>query len=99
LFGWHKGIFIWSPLLFAAAAGLLLAFRHASARPRREIVVCWLAGAAILWYLNSAWWCWGFGWSFGARAFLELAGMFVLGLALLFEWLPPAVGSAANAVR
>ena len=39
----------------------------------------------MLWYVNSSWYAWWFGESFGARAFLELSVLFVLGLGFAFE--------------
>ncbi len=85
LFSLHKGLFVWTPLLLLAVIGI---WWHLGAprTPHKGLVTCWLVAAGILWYLNSAWWAWGFGWSFGARAFLELAGLFVVGLALTFEF-------------
>ncbi len=44
-----------------------------------------LLGAAVLWYFNSSWHQWWFGDAFGGRAFLELAPLFVFGLAFFFE--------------
>jgi hypothetical protein len=85
LFSMHKGLFVWTPLLLLAAVGIWWHLRHRHDAAHKGLLACWLVGAGILWYLNSAWWCWGFGWSFGARAFLELAGLFVVGLALAFE--------------
>jgi hypothetical protein len=38
-----------------------------------------------LWYANSAWHSWWFGDAFGARAFLELFGLFGIGLGLTFH--------------
>jgi len=89
----NKGLFIWTPLIVLSAIGLIW---HLS-RPNvahKGLLTAWLISAALLWYINSAWWFWGFGWSFGARAFLALIGLFVVGLALMFEWArrwsPPA---------
>jgi hypothetical protein len=86
LFSLEKGLFVWTPLLLLAAGGLLLNIGRAlQPGTRRGFIVCSLISAAILWYLNSAWWCWGFGWAFGGRAFLELTAIFILGLALVFH--------------
>lgn len=76
----------------------LLASSHraedpSDAPPRQTgLVIALIISAAILWYVNSAWHTWYFGWSFGGRAFLELLPVFILGMALLLEraslWTP-----------
>ncbi|HEY7089119.1 MAG TPA: hypothetical protein VH518_13575 [Tepidisphaeraceae bacterium] len=86
LFSLEKGLFVWTPLLLLAMAGLLWRHNGILDGERRGFIVCGLISATILWYLNSSWWCWGFGWSFGGRAFLELAAIFIVGLALAFHW-------------
>jgi hypothetical protein len=53
---------------------------------REPLIWCWSLGALLLWYFNSAWYCWWFGHAFGARAFLELSGLFGIGLGYFFEW-------------
>lgn len=80
LFSSRHGLFFWSPILLVAVAGLLL-------RARDPLVQCWSLGAVLLWYANSAWHCWWFGDAFGARSFLELSGLFGIGLALSFSYL------------
>jgi hypothetical protein len=76
LFSSRHGLFFWSPLLLLAAGGVAWRLR----RPQ-PLLVCYLAAFLLLWYANSCWDCWWFGDAFGARAFLELSGLFVLGLA------------------
>jgi hypothetical protein len=98
LFSLTKGLFIWTPLLLLAAVGLLLHLAGVIPTAGRQgLVICSLLSATILWYLNSAWWCWGFGWAFGGRAFLELTPVFVVGLALTCHWVklqPPILQRA-----
>jgi hypothetical protein len=77
LFSSRHGLFFWSPVLLIAVGGLLW-------RTRDTVVRCWLLGGVLLWYANSAWHCWWFGDAFGARAFLELSGLFGIGLGLAF---------------
>ncbi len=73
----RHGLFLWSPVLLVAVAGLVLKARDA-------LVFWWLFGALTLWYANSAWDAWWFGQSFGGRAFLELTGLFGIGLGYAF---------------
>jgi hypothetical protein len=78
LFSSRHGLFFWSPLLLFALGALVL-------RARDTLIQCWLVGSVLLWYANSAWHEWWFGDAFGARAFLELFGLFGVGLGLAFE--------------
>jgi hypothetical protein len=78
LFSSRHGLFFWSPILLFAVVGLLR-------RMREPFLCCWIASALLLWYANSSWHCWWFGAAFGARAFLELLGLFGVGLGLLFD--------------
>jgi hypothetical protein len=84
----RHGLFLWSPVLFFALLGLCR-------RMREPLVWCWSLGALLLWYANSAWHCWWFGDAFGARAFLELSGLFGVGLGLLFDSLKNSPRMAA----
>lgn len=78
LFSSRHGLFFWSPICLLAVFGLAL-------RARDALIQCWFLGAVLLWYFNSAWHCWWFGDAFGARSFLELSGLFAIGLALIFS--------------
>jgi hypothetical protein len=84
LFSSRHGLLVWSPLLLLALGGVAGRLRRGG--PDR-LLVCYLLAFGILWYCNSAWHMWWFGDAFGARAFLELSSLFVLGLALGFD--PP----------
>ncbi len=84
LFSDFHGLFFWSPVLLLAVFGYAWFFT----RLRRKfdgLLVSLLISLAALWYLNSAWYAWTFGKSFGARAFVDLIGIFVIGAALAFE--------------
>lgn len=77
LFSSRHGLFFWAPVLLLAVPGL-------ARKARDPLAACWLIGAGLLWYANSAWHVWWFGDAFGARSFLELTGLFALGLAAWF---------------
>jgi hypothetical protein len=77
----RHGLFLWSPLLLLAFVGLVTGSRALDGAGRR-LAVALLIGFVMLWYFNSAWQTWWFGDAFGGRAFLELAPLYVLGLAL-----------------
>lgn len=84
LFSSRHGLFFWSPLLALSVVGLAQRLCQRGGG-RGPLLVCLLMAFGLLWYCNSAWYCWWFGDSFGGRAFLELSCVFVLGLAFVFE--------------
>jgi hypothetical protein len=83
LFHSRHGLFYWSPLLLLSMAGSVAGLRRSGAPD--PLLRGYLGAFLLLWYVNSAWYAWWFGESFGARAFLELAGLFVLGLGLAYD--------------
>jgi hypothetical protein len=90
----NHGLFFWSPILLLAAwsvAGRLCQERDA-------VLVGFTLSFAVLWYVNSSWYAWWFGEAFGARAFLELSALFVVGLGLAFERLRGGVLVALAAI-
>jgi glycosyltransferase involved in cell wall biosynthesis len=84
LFSDLHGLFFWSPVLLPAVSGIAWYFARRG-RNVDGLLVSLLISFAALWYLNSAWYGWSFGKAFGARAFLDLIGLFVIGVALAFE--------------
>jgi hypothetical protein len=80
LFGFRKGLFLYTPLLIFALPGFLtLYFKHkALVAP---IVIIFLLQI----YIVSSWWCWWFGGSFGARAFIEYYPLLLFPLGALIE--------------
>jgi hypothetical protein len=77
LFGYRKGLFLYTPLALFALVGLIpLAFRN------------WLQLLSMLTflmtgtYIISSWWGWDYGDGFGLRAFIDFYGVFAILLAL-----------------
>jgi hypothetical protein len=83
LFSTHHGLFAWAPVLLLVPIGLALQWRRVPGGDplRRGLVFCFV----VVWYLNSSWYAWWFGEAFGARAFLELTPLFVLGTGFAFD--------------
>jgi len=86
LFSSRHGVFFWSPVLLLSVWGLAWHFWRRGGW-RDGLFVGFIVSALVLWYFNSAWYAWWFGDAYGARAFLELAGLFIIGLAFAFEYL------------
>jgi hypothetical protein len=91
----RHGLFFWSPMLLLAMVGLV--------HVRDTLIRSWMLGGMLLWYANSSWHCWWFGDAFGGRSFLELSGLFGIGLAAWFArqdnrpWLSAMLAVAAIA--
>ena len=83
LFSSRHGLFFFSPILLLAAWGIYLGLRRGKLW-RDGLLVSLLVGFVGVWYVNSAWYGWWFGGSFGGRAFIEVAPLYVVGLGLAF---------------
>ena len=77
------GLFYWHPMLLVASTGLV-AFSFRNQLFGRPLLLVFL----LTIYVNSAWWCWWFGASFGQRAFDGSMPALFLGLAWLFQHYP-----------
>jgi hypothetical protein len=89
LFSDRHGLFSWAPLLGLSVIGLA-SFVRTTPSVKVPLVVVMLAS----WYVNAAVSDWWAGEAFGARRFLSLFPLFVLGLAV---WLDRAAGQPARA--
>jgi hypothetical protein len=86
LFSSNHGIFFWSPVLLLGVWGYARRLTQAGGL-RDGFIICLLLTFAALWYINSAWYAWWFGKSFGARSFVDMSGIFIIGMAFGFDWL------------
>jgi hypothetical protein len=84
LFSTNHGLFVWSPVMLAAVAGMLLVkdWRLRAASLYALVVETAINGAA------PDWWA---GYSFGMRRFLDLTPFVAVGLAALALWSRPAM--------
>src|SRR5690606_1698794 len=82
LFGYRKGYYLYSPLMFLSFIGLLFLWLKS---PK-----FWLAIAVLfplfIWICFS-WWCWWYGGSFGNRSLIELSALMSIPLAAFIETL------------
>jgi len=86
MFSSNHGIFFWSPVLLLGVWGYARRLAWGDG-VRDGFLVSLLLTFAALWYINSAWYAWWFGKSFGARSFIDLTGIFIFGMAFGFDWL------------
>lgn len=80
LFGFRKGLFIYTPVLIFAILGFFL----------REKKIKDLKGPLILFlvvntYVILSWWCWWYGGGYGHRTFVDSFGIFALFIAVVID--------------
>jgi GT2 family glycosyltransferase len=86
LFSSRHGLIFSSPALLLAAWGIARGIRQRHGGAGFDgLLISAVISAAILWYINSAWYAWWFGPSVGSRAFVELAGVFIIGFGLALQ--------------
>lgn len=82
LFGFRKGLFIYTPVLLAALAGYPLLWKRLKGYFWSILVF-----SIFNVYIISSWWCWWFGGSFGHRAFIDSYALLAIPLALSLTWI------------
>jgi hypothetical protein len=80
--GFRKGLFLYVPLTLFAIAGLAIL-------PRRAPAWGWWPALLMLPFVwvTMSWWCWWYGGGLSIRPFVDLYGLWALGLAALVEGL------------
>ncbi len=80
LFSFRKGWLLYTPLMSITFIGLPVLWKH-----YRQIFWQVTSILALLIFINSSWWCWWFGGSYGNRAYIDGYGIFALSIAALFK--------------
>ncbi|MFK7971469.1 MAG: glycosyltransferase family 39 protein [Bacteroidia bacterium] len=81
LFGYHKGWFVYTPLMLLAFVGLFWVKKN---RPEGFWAI--LIYLIVNIYIVSCWWSWWYGGSFGMRALVESSAVLAIGFAAFFHW-------------
>lgn len=81
LFSTNRGLFPWNPVAYLGVLGLVLWLRSS------RLAWLFMTGFALQVYVNASVGIWWAGWSFGGRRFDGCFLFFVVGLAVLFDWL------------
>ncbi len=80
LFGFRRGLFLWTPVLLLAALGTLLLWCKDRFR------AAWLTAYwTVNTYVISCWWIWYYGSGFGARVFVDHYPVLAIPFALLLQ--------------
>lgn len=92
LFGFRRGLFLWTPVLLLSLIGTLAWLRTDRARTG-WMLLYWAANT----YVISAWWIWYYGSGFGARVFVDHYPVLALPTAALLNNLGPRWWAIARA--
>jgi hypothetical protein len=85
LFDPGHGLFLWSPLLVLAVAGLLLALARPRPLPERTLTALLALGLLGQAWINGCVESWHMAGAFGSRRFVGMSIVFAWGLAVLLE--------------
>ncbi len=80
LFGYAKGLFVYTPLCFLALFGLFHLYKS-----NRYLCIGVLIYLVLNIYIISSWWCWNYGCIYGSRSFIEHYPLFFLLLGFLID--------------
>ena len=81
LFGYRKGLFVYTPVLFLA----LLSVIWLGKRKSYFLVLTWLGFFIFITYVLSSWFSWYYGGSYGLRAYIDYFTIFFIPLAILLN--------------
>ena len=80
LFGFRRGLFLWTPFFLLAALSVLLLWRRDRVRSV-SAGIYWTANTLVI----SSWWIWYYGSGFGSRVFIDHYPALVLPMALVLN--------------
>lgn len=86
LFGFNKGMFIYSPILLLMIPGVYFMFKENKYR-----AFGFLFSFTLIVYIISSWWCWWYGGSLGMRALVDFFPLFIIPIMVLFNKIKPWV--------
>lgn len=81
LFSYHKGFFVYAPVMFLLFFGSYFFIRQA----HRYFLIGWFLTVFIWLYAISSWWSWNYGGGLGMRAMIEMLPLFIFPIVYLFE--------------
>jgi len=80
LFGFRRGLFLWTPLMLLVALGTLSIWRSDLWRSAWSLVY-WV----ICTYVISSWWIWYYGGGFGSRVYIDHYPALVIPMVLMLQ--------------
>lgn len=82
LFGFRKGLFIYTPIMLLAIPGIFLIKKYG---PSFKMLIPVYSIISI--YIISCWWCWWYGGSLGLRAYIESFPLWCIPIAFFIQYL------------
>lgn len=82
LFGFNKGMFIYSPILLLIIPGMILFFWW-----NRYMATGFTLTFILSVYVISSWWCWWYGGSLGMRALIDFYGIYAIAMMVFIHYL------------
>lgn len=79
-FSWRKGWLLYTPLMALTLPGLYFLYKR-----KLGLFLPLLVILVLFTWINSSWWCWWFGGSFGNRSYIDAYGLFALAVAATVE--------------
>jgi hypothetical protein len=80
LFSYQNGLFLYTPIMFLAVAGMVIGWRRRKASGPAMLLVFLLAT-----YVFASWWAWWFGGAFGHRCYVEFYALLALPLGMTVQ--------------
>lgn len=80
LFSWRKGLFIYTPLMVFAFAGIFVLWKRRSPYVLPVTII-----VPLNIYIIFSWWCWWYGGGFGQRAFIDSYALMAVATASLLS--------------
>jgi len=80
LFGYEKGLFIYSPILIFSIIGAVLLWKK-----RKVKSIIFFVQFLLVAYVLSSWWAWAFGGGFGSRPFVDYYSIMAIPMAFFFS--------------
>jgi hypothetical protein len=80
LFGFRKGLFIYSPFLLLIFPALWFLYRS-----NRFAFIWFMIFTSIYIYVLSSWWCWYYGGSMGMRAMIDIFPVLIIPIIFIFQ--------------
>ncbi len=81
LFGFRKGLFLYSPILLCILPGIWFLRKKCS-----QYFIPIIIFSILNLYVISSWWCWWYGGGYSMRPMVESLALMAIPLAAFFEW-------------
>jgi len=81
LFGYQKGLFVYTPVLFIMFMSIIVQLF----KSHYKMLWYMVSFLIVIFYIQSCWWSWSYGSSFGMRPFIEFYPVLFISFGLIFS--------------